>query len=153
MEKFGARDEQAMFFALEQDARARKASTPKSVKLFSKLYDLTSSYGQDYIRPLYWLLMVLLSSVVLYKWSISHLLNKEGPSFFTLLSIAVEQIVRPFQVWFPEYLTKTLNLDTGTKFADGWMLLFKLIGTVQSLASLGLIAASLLALRRRFKLD
>lgn len=153
MEKFGARDEQSLFFALEQKARACKTSTPRSVKWFSNLYDLSSAYGQDYIRPLFWLLMVLMAAVVLYKWTISHLLSSGEPSFFALLSISVEQVVRPFQVWFPEYLVKTLDLKAGTKFSDGWMLMFKIVGTVQSLASLGLIAASLLALRRRFKLD
>lgn len=70
--------------------------------------------------------------------------------YIRIATVTLEQVVRPFQVWQTDYLLKAFELPVKR---EGWALVFRLVSTLQSALSLGLIATSLLALRRRFKLD
>lgn len=145
-EKMGARDEQAKFFALEQKARAKKASTPLSVRAFSEIYGTVSDYGQDFVMPLVFLMMLIISFAVLYMLVIpSAMIN--GPQSLTgLLSFSIEQMVRPFTIWSDSY-TPAVNPKSVLS------LVLRLLATLEAFGGLGLATISVLALRRRFKLD
>lgn len=153
MERLGARDEQAMFFALEQQARAKKPLTPRSVKFFSHLYGMSSDYGQSFVRPL--LLLAAVSTIFGFAYTLSFLflINGQTPSFSFVANFTLEQLIRPFSIWTPDSLAK-LGIAAGRPAAPAASeLVLKVISTLHALVSLGLVALALLALRRRFKLD
>ncbi|NMU89062.1 hypothetical protein HGQ98_04095 [Achromobacter ruhlandii] len=149
MERLGARDEQAEFFALEQQARAKKPSTPCSVKLFSYLYWLASDYGRSFVRPLLWLLAVTVLFVGAHALAIACTANGQTPILAFATDFTLEQLMRPFAIWSPGALTRW-GFEVTTPAAE---LPIKLISTIYTLTALGLVALALLALRRRFKLD
>jgi len=145
-EALGSRDEQAMFFVLEQKARAMKPSTPTSIRVFSDLYRDISDYGQDFISPLVVLFAFSVLCAALYWWLIPLAVMKDAhQTFFGLITFTVEQMARPFTIWSRSY-EPTLS-------ESGFAFVLRLISTIHALASLGLITVSLLALRRRFKLE
>lgn len=149
MERLGARDEQANFFALEQRARAEKPLTPCSVKFFSYLYWLSSDFGQSFIRPLVLLAAVTTIFGLSYALTMPTIAAGQTPSLVFIAGFTLEQLIRPFSIWGPDALTKSGLVPASL----GCELVLKVIATVHALASLGLIALALLALRRRFKLD
>ncbi|HDR9360298.1 TPA: pentapeptide repeat-containing protein [Burkholderia vietnamiensis] len=144
-EKMGARDEQAKFFALEQKARAKKASTPLSVRAFSEIYGTVSDYGQNFVVPLVFLVVLIILFAALYMLIIPSAMTDGPQSLVGLLSFSVEQMVRPFIIWSDSY--KGINRESALA------LVLRLLATLEAFGGLGLATISLLALRRRFKLD
>ena len=65
MEQLRARDEQGMFFALEQKSRRRQPGTPRIVMLASWLYEYAADYGRSIGRPLVWLVGLLAAYFVI----------------------------------------------------------------------------------------
>lgn len=153
MEKLGARDEQAMFFALEQQARARKSITPKSIKFFSHLYGLTSDYGQSFVRPLLWLSLAAIFFGFIYTINLLFLKSDQSLSFYFIANFTLEQLTRPFLIWAPDSLVKLGISSNPTIEPTGAELTLKIFSTLHTLISIGLFTLTLLALRRRFKLD
>ncbi|MFW5330540.1 pentapeptide repeat-containing protein [Hydrogenophaga sp. ZJX-1] len=153
MERLGARDEQAMFFALEQQARVMKPTTSRSVKIFSHLYGILSDYGQSFVRP--FIFLALVTAIFGFAYTLNFLFvgNGQPPSFGFVINFTLEQLIRPFSIWAPDSLKK-LGIASGMP-ADPTAseLVLKSLSTLHALLSLGLIALALLALRRRFKLD
>ncbi len=145
MEKLGARDEQAMFFALEQRARSKKRSTPASIRIFSELYGIVSDYGQDFVMPLAFIFVLTIAFTVLYAMVIPSAMVNTPNSVIGLLTFSLEQMIRPFTIWSSTYKPEL----TESKMA----LVLRLLSTLHALGALGLATISLLALRRRFKLD
>lgn len=145
MENVRAWDEAAMFYALEQKSLRHQPSTTLAVKIFSLLYDLASSYGRSFIRPLFWLGVITGVSFVAY----AMLINAEGKAApGDAFVFTIEQIVRPFFIW-----TEAYKLSGGVE--ELWKtssFLLRLIATIQSLLSLGLVTLFILAVRRRFKM-
>lgn len=153
MEHLGARDEQAMFFALEQQARAKKPLTSRSVKFFSHLYGMLSGYGQSFVRPL--LLLAAITTIFGFAYTLSFLFlrNGQAPSFGFVANFTLEQLIRPFSIWAPDALTKLGIASSMPADPAASELVLKILSMLHALVSLGLIALALLALRRRFKLD
>lgn len=176
MEKLRARDEEAMFFALEQRSlrdrvvrstfanilsfRAKqRPPPPRSVmsgaeRLASEIYDKTADYGRSFARPLLWMLAVLAVFWFLYFSYIGSVGSPAGPpvaAFGDSVGFAIEQVFRPFAVWGRRYdLPFTFH---GLYFAPGWRFLgLKLLATAHSLITLGLFTLFLLALRKRFRM-
>jgi hypothetical protein len=152
MEQVRARDEEGMFYALEIESRRRRDDTPGAVKLFSFLYEVGSDYGRSLVRPL-----VLLGGVTLVFYLLYAALGTDGREAYPgePFGMAVEQIVRPFAI-----LTAGYERAAGYSESGRWTLdllhsapfLAPTLALVQSVASLGLIALFLLALRRRFRM-
>lgn len=140
MESVRARDEEGVFFALEQRSLRRSGGLPQHLTILSLLYDFISAYGQSILRPLIW----LAATTAIFAWYYSGTLSPSRSSAFSGAGIefALQQVFRPFGIWWtiPESSYK-VGLSQ------------KLFATVQSLMSLSLITLFLLALRRRFKLD
>jgi uncharacterized protein YjbI with pentapeptide repeats len=145
LEELGSRDEQAMFFALEQRARAKKQSTPTSIRFFSDFYGTVSDYGQDFVMPLVFILVLTIGFTVLYGMTIPSVMVNGPRSLVGLLTFSIEQMIRPFAIWSTTYKPELSE----SKMA----LVLRLLCTLHALGALGLATISLLALRRRFKLD
>jgi len=150
MENVRARQEEAMFYALEQQSLRARKDTPWSTWAVSHLYHLTASYGQSFIRPLGWLLGItvfcfLLYAAVVYLSSFSwhHLWGH----LRGILDFTMEQFVRPFSVWGPFGGSGLKSILGGSL-----PLVVTVIATFQSIFSLSLLAPFLLALRRRFRM-
>ncbi len=143
MENVRARQEEAMFYALEQKSLRSRKDTPWSVWTASHLYHLTSNYGRTFLRPLGWLLGVTVVSFFIYAAFGSISL------WGHLVDFTIEQLVRPLSVWLPTS-EKSLHKLFGENLLV--QLGIKVIATFQSIFSLSLLALFLLALRRRFKM-
>ncbi|NKB81711.1 MAG: hypothetical protein GKS05_07480 [Nitrospirales bacterium] len=138
MEQVRARQEESMFYALEQTCRQGRKDVDCTVRLASTLYLYCSDYGQSFKRPLAWLTGVTGVSWLLYAllgWS----LNEE------MFDFTLTQLVRPFNVWLSSNQSNLHTLFGQTKFV------VKLIATCQSLFSLSLLALFFLAPRQNFK--
>jgi hypothetical protein len=152
MEQVRARDEEGMFYALEMESRRRRKDTPKAVKLFSLLYEAGSDYGRSLARPL-----VLLGGVTLLFYFLYAALGTDGREAYpgAPLRFVLEQIVRPFALLTADYARAAGTSDYAgwvRALLDGAPFAARALAAIQSLASLGLIALFLLALRRRFRM-
>ena len=143
-EKNRAHDDQARFYALEQQAIRNQNDTPQWVKIFSWLYEITSNYGQNALRPLIALFLTFLLFFVTYV-ALSCDFNNENVPFGQLFGFTVEQSVRPFAVWIHSNLPQIKGLFGGSPTK------IQLIATLQSLLSIIFIALFILAVRWRFK--
>jgi hypothetical protein len=145
MENLRARQEEAMFYALEQRSRRAMKTTPMSVKAASWLYEKTASYGESYIRPLLGVVLTavffsLVYGVIAFFLSSPSLTLYESSRF--ALHFALDQLLRPF---------RPMNFNPQTLPA-GITMVMRLAATLQSVTSLSFLALFLLALRRRFKM-
>ncbi len=145
MENLRARQEEAMFYALEQRSRGAMETTPKSVKAASWLYDQTARYGESFLRPFLGIALTLLIFSVIYG-AVVYLLSSQSLTLYEStrfgLHFALDQLIRPF---------RSLNMNPRTLPA-GITMVMRLAATFQSILSLSFLALFLLALRRRFKM-
>ncbi|RMH31466.1 MAG: pentapeptide repeat-containing protein [Nitrospirae bacterium] len=148
MEQHRARQEEAMFFALEQESLRKQQDTPRSIRWMSWLYKIGADYGESFVRPLGWIACVNAVFWAFYvltvSWSVGEWPYQDSFRF------AMEQLVRPFSAWVPGGGMALRNY-----FVDGssGFLLIQFAATFQALVNLGLLALFILAVRRRFKLD
>lgn len=144
METVRARNEEAMFYALEQKSLRKRHDTPRVVKLFSLLYEITSDYGRSLLRPLVWFLVFFFASYFTY----AHIAVLYGPPMpIDALSLAVEQVTRPFSIWTANYSDRAW-IEAALVEQP---VLVRFIASAQSIFCLSFLALFLLALRWRFK--
>lgn len=133
--------EEGIFYALEQESIRNDPNTPKSARRASVLYGEISGYGQDFVRPWYWWLGLLFISWIVYL-GITWI---NSPRASDVLSFAVKQSVFPFSAW-------RVDLFEELGIWNNWQILgVRILASIQSAVSLGLVAMSLLALRWRFR--
>ena len=154
MENLRARNEEAMFFALEMECRRNRGDVPRIERIAAMLYKHLSDYGQSIRWPLSWLggVTVIMGSIYFYLlWATFSPAPTDiwggAPKVKSVVAFTVEQMFRPFYVWSKDSAGIRLNLF------DDSALLIPLLASLQSLATLSLLALFLLALRRRFKMD
>ncbi|MDO9460908.1 MAG: pentapeptide repeat-containing protein [Alphaproteobacteria bacterium] len=154
MEELRARNEEAMFFALEMECRRNRGDVPRIERIAAMLYKHLSDYGQSIRWPLSWLggVTVIMGSIYFYLlWATFSPAPTDiwggAPKVKSVVAFTVEQMFRPFYVWSKDSAGIRLNLF------DDSALLIPLLASLQSLATLSLLALFLLALRRRFKMD
>ena len=141
-----ARNEEAMFYAKEQDSLRHRKDTPWSIKIMSWAYMALSDYGRSYIRPLSVLvLMTACFSLAYWLWEV-WLGGPSDPS--GTFTFAITQIVRPFFIWTAREMTQSEL----TAVVTHWPLALRLVATVQTIASISLVTLFLLSLRRQFRL-
>jgi len=136
-----AHHRQQMFYALEMKSRRSQPETPWMEKLLSRLYEETTDYGQNLLRPLGWLMLLGYGF-----WLGYFMVNHDHPG--AAIGFSVAQVVRPFAVWGgvePNSFAATLLSQS-----PGIVLT---LATLQSILSSALIILFLLAVRRRFKLQ
>ncbi len=149
MGNIGARNEEAMFYALEQ--KSLRDSMDKSLRnlmsnkgfvwLLTLLYERTADYGRSVVLPLGWLVGV----TVVFWFCYALAAAAPGAAF----DFAMAQLFRPFSVWIP---LKAAGAPEAAVFATPPLLL-KFLATLQSVISLGLLTLFILAVRRRFRLN
>jgi uncharacterized protein YjbI with pentapeptide repeats len=133
--------EEGMFYALEQKCLRKDPDTPRSAKIASWIYEKVSDYGQSFLRPLNLWFGLPFLFYLLYlaaTWDSSARMSD-------ILSFAVKQSVFPFSAW-------RVDLFEELSIWNNWQILgVRVLASIQSAVSLGLIAMSLLALRWRFR--
>jgi len=150
MENVRNRVDEAAFFALEQRALRNRLTFHRNYLSFSFLYDLTSEYGYNALRPL--LLLVLFNLMFFYLYlnigqdvlqesSLENVATIEKAFDFTVL-----QVTKPFSVWDVKFQDKLeviykIKINTAVKLAT----------MVHSVTSYILVTLFLLAIRWRFK--
>ncbi len=147
MEDMRARDEEAMFHALELECRRKRSDTPATAKVFSYLYDWGSNYGLSLAHPVFWLAAF---NFLFWMFYMTISVDMDARDGVGALSFALEQLVRPFFIWSSEY-SRTVGGWVG-KALSVMPLGLRVLATAQSLISFGLIALLGLAMRRRFRM-
>jgi len=144
METLRARNEEAMFFALEMECRRNRSDVPRIERFAATLYKNLSDYGRSVDLPLLWLLA--LANISFLVFGIVALAT-DIPDSVHLVGFTFEQMFRPFYVW------SMSPVGTAPELVKCNPLFIPILASVQSLATIGLLALFLLALRRRFKMD
>lgn len=152
-----AHDEEALFWMLEMRAKERSLGwhpTELLPWMFSKLYYWASRYGNSIGFPLAWWFAVF--SLVACAIYCAPLLFEKTQSDGLLLKAAemsFQQTVRPFAIWSEEgrdSLSRLFRQDFNT--TPTMIFWFRMAATVQSIASLTLLALFGFALRRKFRM-
>ncbi len=135
MEERRARDEQGLFFALEQKCRRGDPDTPRLVRMGSGLYDFTADYGQSLSRPLLCLFGAFAVFYLIYLGAMTGAIicwdDAERVLRFTL-----EQVFRPFRVFGDDCVAIHLAL----------------FASMHSLLNFALLTLFIVAVRRRFRI-
>ncbi|GJL49772.1 MAG: hypothetical protein NPIRA01_09990 [Nitrospirales bacterium] len=148
MEQTRSRQEEAMFFALEQASHRAQKTTPWSIQILSFLYEKAANYGESFLRPLGWLAMTTFIFIILYCVFSYDPTNKIW-HLMESVQFAMEQLVRPFSAWLPNGGI-AIKAILGNKSSA--VLGLQILSTAQALVSLSLITLFILAVRRRFRL-
>ena len=144
MESVRARDEEARFYAYEQQSLRNRKDTARSIKLFSWLYEKTANYGQSFLRPLAWLVGTFVAFLLVYFAALT------GPTttwadFGAVLRFGLQQVFYPFAAFRLE--------GSLAKAVGGVPLWLAFVAAGHSFLTITFLALFLLALRRRYKLD
>lgn len=143
-----ARDEEAMFYALEQKSLRHRHETPKPVKIMSWFYEMLSDYGRSFTLPVLWLFLVFIFFTAEY----SILANRHSPLDLGKSALfAVDQMIRPFKALSFDYYTKNSGI-VGDLFKE-YPIAVRLLAALQTIATIGLLTLFVLAVRRRFRLN
>ncbi len=143
-----ARDEEAMFYALEQKSLRHQSETSWSVKTMSWFYEMLSDYGRRFTLPVLWLLVVL----VFFTAEYSILANAHTPPDLGDSALfALDQMVRPFKALSFDYIK--IDKEIIKKLFREYPIAVRLLATLQTIATIGLVTLFVLAVRRRFKLN
>lgn len=149
MENVRARDDEARFYAYEQQSLRLKRDTAFSVKFLSWLYEKTADYGRAFMRPVYCLFGTLLIFSLIYLAARSDVLITWAVTWGD-----VEDVVRFAlqQVFHPFGLLRRQALSSGTE-VEAVPLWLAIVAALHSVLTLSLFALFLLAIRRRFRLS
>ena len=153
MEQVRARQEEAMFFALEQRSLRNQSETPWTGKLASAFYEWAAEYGQSFVRPVLWLLAFTIIFAGVYATVMLEARDLHSVAFapcpFDYLTFTLKQTFRPFEIWSSRpYLIEPFECYG----LVGPPLLLRLLATLQSLFTFGMLTLFLLALRKRFRM-
>lgn len=150
MENVRAREEQARFYAYEQQALRNSGQITGLARLFSWLYEKTSYYGQSLSRPAWGLGVVLTVSALVYAVIFALVMRPIDamvmPEWSEGIRFSLEQI-RPFSALFGS------GTAAQSVFGERAPLWLAAIAALQSLSIYGFLALFFLALRWRFKRD
>ncbi len=149
-----AHQEEAWFYALEQESRRKQLNTPFRIKVFSLLYQWLSDYGQNFFRPLGWLAGMTVAFWWIYGLVLGIIGKFEGSLFSFLSRFTINQLLRPFAVWTERGIEplKTGIPSPPGPISDNIIFIVQLVATLQSLLGLTLVTLFLLAVRREFKM-
>lgn len=136
------RNDEALFYSLEQRSLRYEPDISKAIKITSWLYEKSSDYGRSFVLPVVHLLWVTAFFHVGYSvYGIDCLAFGSGALAEKILSsdnviFTITQVVRPFSM---------------RDSLAGTNAIVKLFAIIQSIVSLSLVALFLLALRWQFK--
>lgn len=140
MENIRNSEDEARFFAYEQECVRADPNTPTSAKVVSWCYDKTSDYGQSIHKPLFFLLGASLAFFLINYITLGgHYVGFSRGAYDYLTRVSrftLRQIVQPF----------SLIQQEETPFLNS------ALAIVQGLLNLIFISLTLVAIRRRFKI-
>jgi len=151
MGQHNARREEAKFYALEQESLRHQPTTPVREKLASWLYYHLADYGENFLLPLVWLVVITVGFGFFYYFATVWVLSSSVILEYRMacFQFAMEQLVRPFSAWLPTGGNPLkMLLDDNLEF----LIMIQVFAIVQGLATLGLVTLFIVGLRRRFKL-
>ncbi|WP_157872486.1 hypothetical protein [Klebsiella michiganensis] len=138
---------EGMFFSLEQESLLNDKGTIRKYFSANYLYYLLSDYGTNYRTPLCILLITIPIFTIIYSIINSPVISTSLPIDWDIviksLVITLKQTFLPFDV--------LRNNDSVTSKTAGSVIGFVLVGVVNSILSVSLLALSGLALRWKFK--
>lgn len=138
-----ATDEEASFYGYEQQSIRSKPDTSRTVKMFSRLYELTADYGQSLALPGFWLLYTALFLFpLLYAFLFGPAMWVDGVS---VLRFTLQQVFQPFSTFRSGAVVPGVDQAVPLGLA--------LLSAAHSLLTLSFLTLFLLALRRRFRLN
>jgi uncharacterized protein YjbI with pentapeptide repeats len=140
MEKIRAIDEMSRFYALEQQSVRKRVATPISVRILSGLYQGTANYGQSFMMPFIWMWISAFVFLLVYALVGGQDMWGNGG----LITFTLQQLFQPFAA---------LREHTAERHAASVPLSLAIVAAIHSLLTLVFLALTLLAVRRRFKLD
>ncbi|HHH2143854.1 TPA: hypothetical protein ACPY5N_003830 [Yersinia enterocolitica] len=147
MESQRNRELEGMFFSLEQESLLNDKGTIRKYFSANYLYYLLSDYGTNYRTPLCILLITIPIFTIIYSIINSPVISTSLPIDWDIviksLVITLKQTFLPFDV--------LRNNDFVTSKTAGSVIGFVLVGVVNSILSVSLLALSGLALRWKFK--
>ncbi|WP_148677442.1 hypothetical protein [Klebsiella variicola] len=147
MESQRNRELEGMFFSLEQESLLNDKGTIRKYFSANYLYYLLSDYGTNYRTPLCILLITIPIFTIIYSIINSPVISTSLPIDWDIviksLVITLKQTFLPFDV--------LRNNDSVTSKTAGSVIGFVLVGVVNSILSVSLLALSGLALRWKFK--
>lgn len=144
MEEHRSRDDEGRFYALEMKSRRKLKDTPISVKIFSWLYEISSDYGRSFLLPV----LCLFGSAIVFSLLYLAIDNPNPIEWKDVANVArftLRQIVRPFA---DLAYTGVFGQNTRVTVPLG----LALLAALQSVISVGFVAITLVALRRRFRM-
>jgi uncharacterized protein YjbI with pentapeptide repeats len=149
------RDDVIGWLTRSEKVKRTEARAPMSLTeiALSWLYDVVSDFGRNASRPILGVVLIIsLFSVIYAEISAPVPVNQiiptpDGNTFKNAAAFSLEQVLRPLYVWGSN--SGTLYVGEHEKIP----LMVKLIASIQSIVSVGLISLSLLALNWRFKRD
>jgi hypothetical protein len=146
-----ARNEEADFFALEMECRRQRGSVSPFERFAATAYKHLADYGRSIVRPVAWLLPLTVFAFLFYRdfGAIPGATFRDGSE---ILEFTLEQMFSPFKVWFSPSEGKVVHKAVGDLLSQ-YPPLVKILASLQSLGTIGLLTLFLLALRRRFKMD
>ena len=142
MEEMRNRNDEALFYSLEQRSLRYEPDIGKAIKITSWLYEKSSDYGSSFVLPVVHLLWVTAFFHVGYSvCSIDYLAFGSGALAEKIFSsdnviFTITQVVSPFSM---------------RDSLAGANTIVELFAIIQSIVSLSLVALFLLALRWQFK--
>ncbi|HEA69831.1 MAG TPA: hypothetical protein ENI07_23920 [Desulfobacterales bacterium] len=156
------RKEEGMFYALEQKSLLYSGDMGMVERFTSRCYNILADYGLSISRPLLFLLLTLSLFVFIYASLASSALSFKYDIDWNIISqsfgFSMEQILAPFKIWQLDQLPQwacdqspNLNFVNNATCSPFKLLLFKFLGTFQSLISLILLTLTLLGVRWRFR--
>ncbi|MSP43919.1 MAG: pentapeptide repeat-containing protein [Alphaproteobacteria bacterium] len=143
METLRARNEEAMFFALEMECRRNRSDIGLFERFAAFAYKHLSNYGQSIHKPLVWLI-----GFTALMWCVYYVTGAKTLTDLVLDTVSgkvesweitkftLEQIFRPFFVWSTSSGESTLALVKDNP------LLIPIVASLQSLATIALLASS-----------
>jgi uncharacterized protein YjbI with pentapeptide repeats len=147
MAKFGAREEEAMFYALEQKSLRCNPHTPSWVKLFSWLYEVTSDYGQSLVRAMVSMTLIFCVFFSTYLFIASPHINPRLDLDWNLITEAlyfnINQTIHPFNGLDLGGFAFRLIANCNPSFLE-------IVSSIQSIFNVVFLGLCLLVLRWRF---
>lgn len=152
----GDRDREQRFFRFEVRARARRPGEARIARAAARLYGWTSNYGASIGRPIAWLGGVILFFAALHGaiglWLGLLEVAPSADGVWQALEVSMATSFRPF------FLFDTPRPGTGGFWGEvlrrggGAATLMRLLGVLQSVASILLLFLVGLALKRKFQI-
>lgn len=155
MEKASNKSREQLLYRFELRARRAQRHLPPGEKFFSYLYGWASDYGASLVRPVLGLgALVLIFGVAYWGFATGFRIDPSSPIAWGALAEALSvSASRVFPFGAFEWVTRDWMAVRQGQGGPGFVLVLRLLATLQTALALGLVFLFGLALRRRFQIS